>query len=64
MKPRRLTPNRAAAQVRGSIKRHINRLRKWKTGTVCEVLDDLTTFINNMAKRASHRPGGLGRRHW
>lgn len=61
MPKRRLTPNRAAAETRSKILRELKRLQL-EDYPAEAILEQLRIFILNMARRASARPGGLGRR--
>jgi len=60
---RRMNANAAAAEVRHEIIRKMDRLEKdrdikdYETAWI-----ELRAFINKMAKRASAKPGGLGRK--
>lgn len=54
-----MTPNKAAAEVRHKIRRKINELDPshvdWK-------MNQLLVYMDGMAKRASVKKGGLGRK--
>ncbi len=59
-----MTANLAASRTRTQILRHISRLRKqrkWRNGTVTQMLDEVCGFIRRMGQRANKRVGGLGR---
>jgi len=55
-----MTANQAAAEVRHKILRKMSELDKLPSSRF--VWDELRKYINGMAKRASAKPGGLGRK--
>lgn len=59
------TPALGASIVRGEVKAKIKRMKRefqFAVKLALQQLDDLETFVDNMAERSQARPGGLGRK--